>query len=342
MGKSVRVGVVGARGAVGSEFFRLFSMRGWEMAEVRAFGSQRSLGTVLSTPFGELPVNLPVNGAFSGLDIVFFSAGSGVSREFAPLAVEEGAIVVDNSSAFRMDPDVPLVVPEVNGDILTPERRLIANPNCSAAIMLMAVAPLRHFGRLKRIVVSTYQSASGAGWAAMEELRNQTRDVLDGKEPNPQVLPHPYAFNLFSHNTPIAENGYNDEENKIILESRKILDDPNIEINPTCVRVPVLRAHSESINIEFDCPAPPEDAVRAVLASAPGVKIVDDREANVFPMPLDASGIDDVLVGRIRRDITNPNAINLFVSGDQLLKGAALNAVQIGELVLGITPRLQS
>ncbi len=230
-----------------------------------------------------------------------------------------------------MDPEVPLVVPEINFDSVKPSDQIIANPNCSAIIMLMAVAPLRALGTIERLIVSTYQCASGAGAMAMRELREQTRDVLEGRPAVPKVMPHVYAFNVFSHNTVINEYGYNDEEWKVIQESRKILGMPELKINVTCVRVPVLRAHSESITVEFDGPAPSEDAVREVLAAAPGVRVVDDRETNHFPMPLEASGQGDVLVGRIRKDVSNPNAICMFVAGDQLLKGAALNAVQIAE-----------
>lgn len=233
-----------------------------------------------------------------------------------------------------MDSKVPLIVPEINLSAVGPNDRLIANPNCSAIIMLMAVAPLRKLGEIERIVVSTYQSASGGGAAVMEELEQQTRTVLEGKPAVPKVLSQPYAFNLFSHNTPINEHGYNEEEWKVIEESRKILDMPDLRINVTCVRVPILRAHSESITVEFAGKAPSEDEVREVLGASPGVRLVDDRANNLFPTPLGASGGDDVLVGRIRKDLSHPSAISMFVSGDQLLKGAALNAVQIAEALL--------
>lgn len=269
--------------------------------------------------------------AFDGIDVAFFSAGASRTREFAPAALNSGAVVIDNSSAFRMDPDVPLVVPEINFDAIGAGQRLIANPNCSAILLLMAVAPLRALGTLKRLIVSTYQSASGAGAAAMEELEQQTLDVLEGRPAVPAVLPHVYAFNLFSHNTPINEHGYNDEEWKVIQESRKILEMPELAISPTCVRVPVLRAHTESVTIEFEGPAPSVEAARAALHHAEGVQVVDDRERNIFPMPLEASGKDDVLVGRLRTDISNPHALSLLLSGDQLRKGAALNAIQIAE-----------
>jgi aspartate-semialdehyde dehydrogenase len=233
-----------------------------------------------------------------------------------------------------MAEDVPLVIPEINGADLKDHHGMIAVPNCSAIVMLMAVFPIYQLAPVKRIVVSTYQAVSGAGAQALRELTEQTRDVLAGKEITPTVLPHRIAFNLFSHNTPINEEGYNGEEWKVIHEAKKILHDEAIAITATCVRVPVERAHSESINIEFTQERPSLEAVRKALAEFPGVKIVDDRIANLFPMPIDASGKDDVLVGRIRNDISNPRAIDIFASGDQLRKGAALDAVQIAEYLV--------
>ncbi len=325
------VAVVGATGAVGQEFFRLFEDHAWNIRSLRALASERSAGKRILFANEQVTVEDSATASFTGVDVAFFSAGSSTSKALAHKAVAEGAWVIDNSSAFRMDSTVPLVVPEINLDAITPSHKLIANPNCSTIIMLMAVAPLRQFGAIRSVNVSTYQSASGAGWAAMEELRNQTRDVLDGKPAEPQVLPHPYAFNLFSHNTTIGDDGYNEEERKMILETHKILGDATISVSPTCVRVPVLRAHSESFTVEFADERPSVEAVREALAAFPGVKVVDDRATNTFPMPLDASGIEEVLVGRIRHDVGNPKAIQLFACGDQLLKGAALNAVQIGE-----------
>ena len=247
-----------------------------------------------------------------------------------PAAKAAGCVVVDNSSAFRMDPNTPLVVPEVNGADLARHNGVVANPNCTAAILSVAVWPIHQAAGVKRIVVSTYQSASGAGAAAMQELEDQARDFSAGKEIKRTVFPHQIAFNLFSHNTKVAENGYNEEENKVVEETRKMFHLPELPIAPTCIRVPVLRAHSEAITLELDKPLSPEEA-RAILAKAPGVKVVDDAAANHFPMPLEASGDLDVHVGRIRRDLSNPNGLMLFVAGDQLLKGAAWNAVQIAE-----------
>jgi aspartate-semialdehyde dehydrogenase len=332
--RDLTVAVLGATGAVGSEFLRLFEERRFPVGELRLLASERSAGQVREFRGSEVQVQAVRPVAFEGVDLAFFSAGAGRSREFAPEAIARGAAVIDNSSAFRMDPDVPLVVPEINGSLVTGDRRLFAVPNCSAIILLMAVAPLRALGTIERIIVSTYQSASGAGAQAMWELEEQTRAVLNGEEPRPQVFPDVCAFNLFSHNTPINEHGYNDEEWKVIQESRKILGMPDLRINATCVRVPVLRAHSESVTVEFSSPAPDEDTVRRALEQAPGVQVVDDRAGNRFPTPRAASGRDDVLVGRIRRDVSHPKAISLFVAGDQLLKGAALNGVQIGELWL--------
>ncbi|MCB8932844.1 MAG: aspartate-semialdehyde dehydrogenase [Fimbriimonadaceae bacterium] len=330
-----RVAVLGATGAVGREFPKLFEKRGFATSELLLYASERSAGAVVPFRGEDVEVRAIHDRAFEGVDVAFFSAGAARSKIYAPIATAAGALVVDNSSAFRMDPSVPLVVPEINGELLTPETRLVAVPNCSAIILLMGVAPLRRLGRLRRLVVSTYQSASGAGAAAMRELVDQTRAVLDGEAPQPKVLPHPYAFNLFSHNTPIDADGMNEEEAKVIAESRKILDDPTLAINVTCIRVPVLRAHSESVTVEFEGEAPSVDDVRRVLGESPGVRVVDDREGNHFPMPLEASERDEVLVGRIRRDPSHPSAICLFLSGDQLLKGAALNAVQIAETALG-------
>ncbi|MCC7433938.1 MAG: aspartate-semialdehyde dehydrogenase [Methanoregulaceae archaeon] len=330
----VTVAVVGATGAVGQEFLKLFEKRDLPVGKLKLLASERSVGKRYTFRGETVTVELLNAAAFADVDVAFFSAGASRSREFAPAALAAGALVVDNSSAFRMDPSVPLVVPEINGEQIRKDQRLYPVANCSAIILLMAVAPLTHLGRIVRLIVSTYQSASGAGAAAMQELEDQTRAVLNGEAAVPKVLPHPYAFNLFSHNTAINEHGYNEEEWKVIEESRKILGMPSLKINVTCVRVPVLRAHSESITVEFAEEAPAEEAVRGVIAAFPGVRLVDDRAGNHFPMPAEASGIDEVLVGRIRRDVSNPNAICLFCSGDQLLKGAALNAVQIAERFL--------
>jgi aspartate-semialdehyde dehydrogenase len=266
---------------------------------------------------------------------VIFSAGAERSRAFAPIAVQAGAIVIDNSSAFRMENAVPLVVPDINVADAARHQGIIAVPNCSAIILCMSVWPLHRVNPIKRMVVSTYQAASGAGAAAMEELRTQTVDVLAGRTAAPKVFPHPIAFNLFSHNTPVGPDGYNGEERKLIEETRKIMHAPNLRVSATCVRVPVYRAHSEAINIEFERPMSPAEA-RAILSKAPGLQVVDDPANKKYPMPIDASGKDDCLVGRIRQDCSRDDGrgLEIFVSGDQLLKGAALNAVQIAELLV--------
>jgi aspartate-semialdehyde dehydrogenase len=337
MSHSYSVAVVGATGAVGGEFLRLLDSRNFPICELRLLASARSVGKVASFQGREFAVREAVPSSFQGVDVAFFSAGASRSRQLVPAALEAGALVVDNSSAFRMDSDVPLVVPEINADAITPSTRLIAVPNCSAIILLMAVSPLRKLGKIQRLIVSTYQSASGGGAAVMRELEDQTRAYLEGRSIESTLLPHQYAFNLFSHNTAIGEGGYNEEELKVIAESRKILGMPELKINVTCVRVPVLRAHSESVTVEFEGPAPDEEAVRELLAASPGVRVVDDREQNHFPMPIQAQAQDDVLVGRIRKDLSNPNALCMFIAGDQLLKGAALNAVQIAETALGLS-----
>ncbi len=331
MSSGYHVAIAGATGAVGTEFLRVLEKHRFPIASLRLLASERSEGKKLSFCGETLTVQKLSDDSFDGVQIAFFSAGASRSRQFAPAAVRAGAVVIDNSSAFRMDPQVPLVVPEINLDDARQHQGIIANPNCSTIIMLMAVAPLHRLSPAKRIVVSTYQSASGAGAQAMQELLEQTAAVLEGKPVTPRVLPHQIAFNLFSHNSAINEWGYNEEEWKMIHESRKILHEPELAITATCVRVPVLRAHSESINIEFAGRRPSVDEAREALQKFPGVKLVDDRERNHFPMPIEASEREEVLVGRIREDFSNPMALDLFVSGDQLLKGAALNAVQIAE-----------
>ena len=329
--REFHVAIAGATGAVGTEFLRLLEQREFPLASIRLLASERSAGRKLAFRGRDHEVQLLSEDSFNAIDIAFFSAGAGRSRQYAPAAVRAGALVIDNSSAFRMDPETPLVIPEINPDDIGWNRGIIANPNCSTIIMLMAVAPLRKLGAIRRIVVSTYQAASGAGASAMNELLEQTRQILKGEPITPQVFPHPIAFNLFSHNTKIDEDGYNEEERKMVHESRKILHDDDLRITATCIRVPVLRAHSESINVEFEGSRPPLPEVIEILRGATGVKIVDDRLANRFPMPIEASGSDDVLVGRIRADISNENAVDLFVCGDQILKGAALNGIQIAD-----------
>lgn len=329
-----KVAIMGATGAVGSEFLRLLEQRNFPMASLKLLASSRSAGKTLKFKGEDLVVEELTKDSFAGLDIVLSSAGGSISKEFAPAAVAAGAVVIDNTSAFRMDPEVPLVVPEVNPEAIKDHKGIIANPNCSTIIMNVPVWPLHKVNPVKRCVVSTYQAASGAGAAAMQELADGAAAFLAGEPFEPKVLPHPAAFNVFNHNSAVAENGYNEEENKMVNETRKIFACPEIRVTATCVRVPVMRAHSESINLEFTHPMT-EDEARALLADAPGVKIVDDRENSYFPMPLDATDQDDILVGRIRQDISQDGnmGLDMFVSGDQIRKGAALNAVQIAELL---------
>jgi aspartate-semialdehyde dehydrogenase len=329
------VAIVGVTGAVGAEFIATMDKRGFRVGKLKALASARSAGKTIDFRGQKIVIEELNERSFDGVDIALFSAGGGISRKFAPIAVKAGAVVVDNSSAFRMDPNVPLVIPEINAGRIRDHKGIIANPNCAAITALVPLWPIHQNNRIKRVIISTYQAASGAGAAAMEELVESTRANLNGQAYTPKVMPHPYAFNLFNHNTAVdPETGYNDEETKVIKETHKIFEDENIAVGVTCVRVPVLRAHCEAITFECEKPIN-EDQVRTWLATAPGVRIVDDRARNYFPMPIDASGQDDVLVGRIRRDLSDPSghSISMFVAADQLLKGAALNAIQIAELL---------
>jgi aspartate-semialdehyde dehydrogenase len=331
--RALTVAVAGATGAVGVELLRCLEKRGFGEANVRLLASARSAGTRMRFAGRALVVGELTDASFEGVDVALFSAGASVSKRFRNACTAAGAVMIDNSSAFRMDADVPLVVPEVNGATLDAHKGVIANPNCVAAILCMAVAPLHRAHPVRRLQVATYQSASGAGAAAMAELQAATAAALAGEAFDHSVLPHPYAFNLFSHNADVdSDSGYNGEELKAIAETQRMLGAHDLPIGITCVRVPVLRAHSMAVTIGFDAPVA-VDAARDLLADAPGVRVVDDRAANHFPMPSESSGIDEVLVGRIRTDLGDPSgrSLALFVSGDQLLKGAALNAVQILE-----------
>jgi aspartate-semialdehyde dehydrogenase len=325
--------VLGATGAVGQELLTLLDERGFPVAELLPLASPRSAGQQIAWQGERLTVQPVQEGCFAGVDLVLASAGGSVSRAWAPEAVAAGAVVIDNSSAFRMDPGVPLVVPEVNPEAAFRHRGIIANPNCTTILLTVALAPLAARRPIRRVVISTYQSASGAGARAMEELRELSRTVLDGGEPVSSVLPHSLAFNLFLHNSPLEPSGYCEEELKMLNETRKIMELPDLRLTATCVRVPVLRAHSEAVNIEFNEPFPVEEA-RALLAMAPGVELIEDFGANRFPMPTDVTGRDPVAVGRIRQDLSEPNALELWLCGDQIRKGAALNAIQIAELLL--------
>jgi aspartate-semialdehyde dehydrogenase len=334
--KNPVVAIAGATGAVGVELMQCLEQRKFPLAELRLLASARSAGKTMKFRGGELAVQELTDQSLEGVDIALFSAGGAQSKRFAPVAVRAGAVVVDNSSAFRMDADTPLVVPEINAGELARHKGIIANPNCVAIVAATPLWPLHQRRRINRITMSTYQAASGAGAAAMEELSESTRAHLEGRPFTPKVLPHPYAFNVFSHNTRVdPETGYNEEETKVMQETRKIFGEPDLRVTATCVRVPVLRAHCIALNIELEQPLSVAEA-RAILGAAPGVRVVDDMERNYFPMPHDASGQDDVLVGRIRKDVSDPTGrtLALFVAGDQLRKGAALNAVQIAERLL--------
>ncbi len=329
----MRAAIVGATGAVGTEFLGILDERRFPLTSLTLYASARSAGRTLSFRGEDLPVlPLPEDGNLHA-DVVFSSAGGQISKEHAWRWAEHGAVVIDNTSAWRMDERVPLVVPEANGEAALTHRGVIANPNCSTIIALMALAPLHRAFGLTRATVATYQAVSGAGAAGIEELREQTRAVLDGADAAPRKFQHPIAFNLFSHDSAVADDGYNVEERKLLLETRKILSAPELRLSATCVRVPVFRAHSEAIHAEFARGVTPDEA-REALAAAPGVRVVDDRARNTFPMPLDASGGDEVLVGRIRADASLAGALAFFVAGDQLRKGAALNAVQIAEQLI--------
>ena len=335
-GSAPVVAIVGATGAVGVELMQCLESRNFPLSRLRLLASARSASQRLPFRGEDLVVEELTEDSFAGVDIALFSAGATISRKFAPIAVAAGARVIDNSSAFRMDADVPLVVPEVNPAAMSAGDGIIANPNCVAAIMTVALAPLHRAHPVRRLQVATYQAASGAGAAAMQELRDATAAALAGEPFTPTVLPHPYAFNLFSHNAEVdPESGYNGEELKVIAETRRILDLPELPVGITCIRVPVLRAHAMAVTVEFDEPVAPEEA-RALIEAGAGLRLVDDVAANHFPMPCEVTGREEVLVGRIRRDLGDPSgrSLSLFIVGDQLLKGAALNAVQIAETVL--------
>ena len=334
------VAIVGSTGAVGQELITLMEERSFAASEVRLLASARSAGkTNYVKGHGDVVVQELTEDSFAGVDIAYFSAGGGQSLQYAPIAGKAGCVVIDNSSAFRMDPECPLVVPEINGEACLGDlpKNIIANPNCSTILALMCVYPIHKAKGVKRMVVSTYQAASGAGAVAMAELEQQAADWV-AKEPITQdFFGRQYVFNLFSHNSDIdAETGYNEEELKMVKETHKILNDTSVAVTATCIRVPVLRAHCESINLELEQPCTVEEA-HALLDAFPGVTVQDDRVANIHPEPLSASGVDDCLVGRVRNDISRANpayGLDMFMAGDQIRKGAALNAIQIAELLV--------
>lgn len=328
------VAIMGATGAVGVEMTQILEERKFPIASIKFLASERSAGKKIKFRGKSYTVQVLNDDSFEGVDIVLASAGGSISKRFAASVKKAGAVMIDNTSAYRMDPDVPLVIPEINPEAIKDHKGIIANPNCSTIVALVALNPLHKAAKLKRFNVATYQAASGAGAQAMEELRVQAGEILAGKAPTKKIFKHQIAFNVFSHNSSVGPEGYNEEEIKMIKETHKILGDKDIKVQVTCVRVPVFRAHSEAIYAKFDKAITP-DVARRILSKAPGVKVVDNVKGNYFPMPVDSAHKDDVLVGRIRQDLFSKKTIGLFVSGDQIRKGAALNAVQIAERLIG-------
>ena len=333
--KKMNVAIIGASGAVGQEFLRVLEEQKFPVNELTLFGSKRSAGREYM--FNGEPITvkeLQHNDDFKGVDIAFASAGAGTSKEFASTITKHGALMIDNSSAFRMDDDVPLVVPEVNGDdALAAPRNIIANPNCTTIQMVVALKPINDISPIKRVHVATYQAASGAGAQAMEELKTQHADIADGKEPTVEKFAYQLAYNVIPHIDVFQDNGYTKEEMKMFNETRKIMHSPDIAVSAMCVRVPVLRAHSEAVWVETERPVSPEEA-RAAFSAAQGIVVVDNPAEKLYPMPLFTSGKDPVFVGRIRRDLANERGLSFWVVGDQIKKGAALNAVQIAQHII--------
>ena len=333
--KKYNVAVVGATGVVGKEFLTILEEREFPIGEIRLLASERSAGSTLQFKGVDETVKNLEHETFEGIDIGLFSPGASVSAKYAPRAGKAGCIVIDNTSQFRMDPDVPLVVPEVNpGDIAKyTKKNIIANPNCSTIQMVVALKPIHDKYKIKRIVVSTYQSVSGAGKEAMEELSSQVKELFNMRSPSVEVLPHRIAFNCLPQIDSFLDNGYTKEEMKMVNETHKIFGDESVKVSATAVRVPVFVGHSEAVNIETEKPIDPAD-VKKLLARSPGVIVIDDPKEGVYPMPSDVAGQDEVFVGRIRRDFTVPNGINMWIVADNLRKGAALNAVQIAEVLI--------
>lgn len=332
MGQGYAVAVVGATGAVGETLLQILEERKFPVRELRLFASERSAGRRLRFQDEEIPVAPLTADAFRGIELALFSAGAARSKEFAPAATRAGAIVIDNSSAFRMDPEVPLVIPEINPDAALRHKGIIANPNCTAIVMLMPLKPLHDHAHVRRVVATSYQAVSGAGAKAIEELKRQVTAWVQGKPLSVEVFPHQIAFNVVPHVDAFLESGYTREEMKLVHETRKILGDQSILVSPTTVRVPVFRAHAVAVNVETARPVPVA-TVRALFAAFPGLRVLDDPARLEYPMPLFVAGTDDCYVGRIRQDLTRENGLNFWAVGDQLRKGAALNAVQIAELL---------
>ena len=331
--RPLKVAILGSSGAVGHELLKILADRDFPISELVLLSSSRSAGKKIIWNEEELITQEVNKNSFINVDLVFASAGSSVSKQWLPVIRDQNALLIDNSSAFRMRDEVPLIVPEVNPESAFNHQGVIANPNCTTILLTLVLAPLNQISTIKRIIVSTYQSASGAGQLAMEELKFLTGQYLDGTPRQSSILPHSLAFNLFLHNSSMLSNNYCEEEMKMVNETRKILNNQDLRISATCVRVPVLRAHSESVNIEFG------ESIDLLLAKTSleesnGLRIIEDYDANRFPMPIDVMGRDEIAVGRLRKDLSNPNALELWLCGDQIRKGAALNAVQIAEILL--------
>lgn len=330
--KNYHIALVGATGAVGAELLGVLERRNFPVASLRAISSARSAGKEIQFKGKPIPVQTLTDGAFKGVDIAFFSAGSEISRQYVPQARDAGAVVIDNSPAFRMDKDVPLVIPEINAEDVRGHRGIIANPNCTAAVALMAIYPLHGAFGVLRVIASSYQAVSGTGARAIAELKEQVEAAAVNRKITPEVYPHPIAFNVLPHVGSFGDSGYTSEEEKFQNEGRKIMHLPTFQASVTCVRVPVYRAHSVAVTAEFER-TPSLEKAREVLQKASGVEVVDDPQHNRYPMPLNAAGKDNCQVGRLRLDCACQNGLSFWVSGDQLLKGAALNAVQIAELL---------
>jgi len=331
-GRVFNVAVVGATGAVGNEMVKTLEARNFPVASLRLLASAKSTEKTISFMGRDIEVEELREDSFGDIDIALFSAGSGISKKFAPIAAEEGAVVIDNSSAFRMDEDIPLIVPEINGSDISRHKGIIANPNCSTIQMVTALYPLHLKAKIKRIVVATYQAVSGSGQKAVDELSKQVQDIFSMKGTSRNVYPHQIAFNCLPHIDVFEEDGYTKEEMKMVNETKKIMGDDSIQVSATCVRVPVFYSHSEAVNVEFHEQMSPEYA-RDILALAPGVGVLDIPGDNVYPQAIHAAGHDEVFVGRIRRDTTVPFGLNMWIVADNIRKGAALNAVQIAELL---------
>ena len=332
--KEPRIAIVGATGMVGQEMRKVLEQRDFPLEGLKLLASERSRGRSFDFRGKTIDVEVLDEGSFTDVDIALFSAGASISKKYAPLAAEAGAVVIDNSSAFRMDPGVPLVVPEVNAGEAEKHNGIIANPNCSTIQLVVVLDPLHREFAIRRVVVSTYQSVSGTGKEAVDELRQQIKDIEDGRQVSVDVYPYQIAYNVLPHIDVFLDNGYTKEEMKMVDETRKIMGEPDLPVTATAVRVPVFVGHSESVNIQFARPVEPGEA-RQILAGAPGVEVIDDPSQNLYPLAIDCEGKDPSYVGRIRKDDSAENSLNMWIVSDNLRKGAALNAVQIAELLLG-------